>query len=72
MPAEHDRYIDVIIGVEAWQQELFLDGGLEADRRRERALPLIASDPTRIPDHIFSGPDLPYDEGVRRRFFGDD
>ena len=34
------------------------------------ALSLIASDPTRIPDHIMSGPELPIDDNVRSRFFG--
>lgn len=69
---EHDRYVDVTIRTEGWRQQVFLDGGLEADRRRERALPLIAADPTRIPDHGFSGPDLPAGDDVRRRFFGED
>ena len=39
---------------------------------RDEALPLIAEDPTRVPDHLLSGPDLPADEAVRRRFFGED
>jgi hypothetical protein len=34
------------------------------------ALPLIMADPTRIPDHIMSGPELPIDDSVRARFFG--
>jgi 2-polyprenyl-6-methoxyphenol hydroxylase-like FAD-dependent oxidoreductase len=69
---EHDRYVDVTVRAEGWMQQVFLDGGLEADRRRERALPLIAADPTRVPDHAFSGPDLPAGDDVRRRFFGED
>jgi len=34
-------------------------------------MPLIAEDPTRVPDHIFSGPDLPVDDSVRARLFGE-
>jgi hypothetical protein len=34
-------------------------------------MPLIQEDHTRVPDHIISGPDLPIDEGVRARFFGE-
>ena len=33
-------------------------------------MPLITGDPTRVPDHILSGPDLPCNEEVRARFFG--
>jgi hypothetical protein len=29
-------------------------------------------DPARVPDHMASGPELPADETVRRRFFGDE
>jgi hypothetical protein len=32
----------------------------------------ITADMTRVPDHLFSGPELPMDETVRARFFGDD
>jgi menaquinone-9 beta-reductase len=34
-------------------------------------MPLIGQDPSRVPDHLFSGPDLPADEGVRARLFGE-
>ena len=34
-------------------------------------MPLIAEDPTRIPDHIMGGPELPIDDRVRARFFGE-
>jgi hypothetical protein len=34
-------------------------------------MPLIAEDPTRVPDHILSGPGLPSNEQVRARFFGE-
>jgi hypothetical protein len=29
-------------------------------------------DPSRIPDHIFSGPELPCNEQIRRRLFGEE
>ena len=48
------------------------DKPLRADARRNRALPLVAQDPMRVPDHLFSGPDLPWNEGIRRVFFGED
>jgi 2-polyprenyl-6-methoxyphenol hydroxylase-like FAD-dependent oxidoreductase len=68
---QHDHYFHATIDVESWMQAVFLDPGPEADARRARALPLIAADPMRIPDHGFSGPDLPCDDLVRQRFFGE-
>jgi menaquinone-9 beta-reductase len=68
---EHDRCYGVIHTVENLLAEFFFERGRDADLRRERALPLIAEDPTRVPDHIANGPDLPLDDKVRRRFFGD-
>jgi len=50
---------------------VFQEQSPEADRTRAVAMPLIAEDPTRIPDHIMSGPELPIDDGVRARFFGE-
>lgn len=35
-------------------------------------MPKIAEDLMRVPDHLFSGPDLPLDETVRARLFADD
>jgi 2-polyprenyl-6-methoxyphenol hydroxylase-like FAD-dependent oxidoreductase len=70
--AEHDRYYGVIHTVDNWLTELYLAIGPEAEARRARALPLIAQDGTRVPDHIISGPDLPLHETVRRRFFGEE
>lgn len=69
---EHDRYFGVLRTVEGWMTQMFYDLGPEADQRRERALPLIGEDPTRQPDTLVSGPDHPVDDGVRRRFFGED
>ena len=45
--------------------------GAEANARGARALPLLMREPNRVPDHTFSGLDLPHDEGGRRRFFGE-
>jgi len=69
---EHDRYSQVLRRVSHWYRSLFLEQGVDADARRARAMPLIAQDESRVPDHLFSGPDLPSDESVRRRFFGED
>ena len=43
-----------------------------AEELRARALPLIAQDSTRILDHITSGPDLPLNDRLIRRFFGEE
>jgi 2-polyprenyl-6-methoxyphenol hydroxylase-like FAD-dependent oxidoreductase len=69
---EHDRYNHIIHTVDNWMSEFHLTTGAEADARRARANPLIAQDPTRAPDHGFSGPEMPFGEEVRRRFFAED
>ncbi len=69
---EHDRYFNVTITVEDWLFEMFLERGRAARNRRVRAWPLLIAEPERVPDHGFSGPDLPCDEGVRKRFFGEE
>jgi 2-polyprenyl-6-methoxyphenol hydroxylase-like FAD-dependent oxidoreductase len=51
-------------------QELGIDMLLRSSCGQD--LPLIAQDPTRAPDHAWSGPDLPFNETVRRRFFGEE
>jgi len=66
---EHDRYFTATLTVEDWLFEMLLDQSRAARKLRVRALPLIAAEPDRVPDHIFSGPDLPCDESVRKRFF---
>jgi menaquinone-9 beta-reductase len=70
--AEHDRYYGVIHRVENWLSDMFFATGPEGEACRARAFPLIAQDPTRVPDHAASGPELPADETVRRRFFGEE
>jgi menaquinone-9 beta-reductase len=69
--SDHANYFNTIHNVESWGTDLFVQTGAGADAARARALPLIAADPTRVPDHLFGGPDLPCDELVRRRFFGE-
>lgn len=69
--AEHDRYSAVVHKVNNWFRQIFLEQGPDADARRAKALPPLADDPTRAPDHLLSGPDLPSDESVQRRFFGE-
>lgn len=70
--AEHDRGYAVIHGSDLALGEMFMEVGPAADERRARALPLIAADPTRIPDAGMSGPEAPWSEDVRRRFFGEE
>jgi len=67
----HDVYFQTELRVNGWSFDLFLGEGAEADKLRERAFPRFAAEPDRIPDHGFSGLDLPSDEEVRRRFFGE-
>ena len=70
---EHDRQFDALHTVESWFTSLFMEPGPEADARRAKALPPLATDPTRIHDAFFSGPDCaPVDEAARRRFFGEE
>lgn len=68
----HDRYYDTLHRVTEWLGQMLYEPGPAADARRERALPLIGQDGRRVPDHLFSGLDLPADETVRRRFFGEE
>ncbi len=69
---EHDRYFEVIHTVENWLTELFFSAGAEADALRARAFPLIGRDPTRVPDTLFSGPDHPLNDGIRKRLFAEE
>jgi menaquinone-9 beta-reductase len=69
---EHDRYYGAVHRATGWYGQLFHEVGSEADARRARAFPLIAEDISRIPDVLQSGPDVPLDEIVRRRFFGEE
>jgi 2-polyprenyl-6-methoxyphenol hydroxylase-like FAD-dependent oxidoreductase len=68
---QHQRSFRACHVVEGWFRTLFQDPSPEAAALRTRTMPLIAEDPTRVPDHILSGPDLPLNEQVRARFFGE-
>ena len=69
---QHDRYYGAVRTVSGWFHDLFQAIGPEADARRVRALPLIAQDPTRVPDVLFSGPEFPLDNMSRARFFAEE
>lgn len=69
---DHDWHYGVIHRVNNWQTQMFLAIGPEAEALRAHALPLLVQDESRVPDHVNSGPDLPADEVVRRRFFGEE
>ncbi|HKV05284.1 MAG TPA: NAD(P)/FAD-dependent oxidoreductase [Candidatus Acidoferrales bacterium] len=68
---EHDSYFANCHSASQMLRTVFQEQTPEAKRIQQRAFPLIAQDPTRIPDHLMSGPDLPTDEAVRSRFFGE-
>ena len=68
---QHRRSFHACHLVEGWIRALFQDPSPDAAGLRTRAMTLIAEDPTRVPDHIFSGPDLPANEHVRARLFGE-
>lgn len=68
---QHGRYFHPCRTVEGWLRTLFQDPSPESAAIRQKAMPLIGQDPSRVPDHLFSGPDLPADEGVRARLFGE-
>jgi len=57
--------------VEGWVRTIFQDTSAESVQLRTKIIPLVTEDPTRVPDHIMSGPDLPLNEQVRARFFGE-
>jgi menaquinone-9 beta-reductase len=67
----HGKYFLDCHTVEGWLRTLFQDPSPAAAGIRERAMPLVGQDPTRVPDHLFSGPDLPVNDGVRARLFGE-
>jgi menaquinone-9 beta-reductase len=68
---QHQQSFHACHVVEGWVRTLFQDPSPEATALRTKIMPLIAEDPTRVPDHIFSGPGLPLNEQVRARFFGE-
>ena len=66
-----DTAFQSILRATSWFRAVFQEQGPAADARRQKALPRIMQDPTRVPDHLFSGPELPSDDSVRARFFGE-
>ena len=70
--ARHDQHYGTVRMVSGWFYDMFQRLGADADTRRARALPLFSEDPTRLPDTLFSGPDLPLAANARARFFGED
>jgi len=69
---EHDGYAGRLHTFHQWMTAMYLATGPDANARRARVMPLIAKDPSRQPDALFAGPDLPVDEAARKRFFGED
>jgi menaquinone-9 beta-reductase len=67
----HDLYFASCHAVANWFRHIFLEQTTIAAVQRSKALPLIAQDPMRVPDHLFSGPDLPVNDAVMARFFGE-
>lgn len=67
----HDVYFQKEYKVCGWLRTLFQDPSPPAQALRQRAMPKIAEDLSRVPDHLFSGPDLPVDDSVRARLFGE-
>lgn len=67
----HDGYFKAEYKVCSWLRTLFQDPSPQAQALRLRAMPRIAEDLSRVPDHLFSGPDLPVDDTVRARLFGE-
>lgn len=68
---EHNRYYSALHNILGLWRDLFFDVGDAAEARRQRALPLIGQDPTRMIDFVGFGPEAPRDEAARRRFFGE-
>lgn len=68
----HDRHYGVIHEPTLALKRMFMQPGPEADALRACALPRIAEDPTRVPDHIIAGPDLPWNDEVLDAFFARD
>ncbi len=70
--ARHDDYYRIVSTVTGWLYLMFHDASEAGHARRARALPLITADPTRMCDLTVSGPEVPVDEPVRLRMFGED
>jgi menaquinone-9 beta-reductase len=67
----HDRYFEACHKVTCWFRHIFVEQSDAASQDRQKAFPLIAQNPMRIPDHLISGPELPSDDSVRAVFYGE-
>lgn len=67
----HDQHYGTIRTVSGWFHDVFQRLGPEADARRARACPRFAEDPMRMPDQLYSGPEVPLPADARARFFGE-
>ena len=70
--SRHDDHYGVVSKVSGWFYDVFQRLGPKAEARRARVLPLFAQDPTRLPDTLFSGPDVPLAADAHMRFFGEE
>ena len=68
----HDAYFHVLHTFSHWFEELFYSTGPEADQMRMRVFLALATDPTRMPDYFFSGPEPPITDAIRQRMFGEE
>jgi menaquinone-9 beta-reductase len=69
---EHDSHYGVIHQASRCFGQMFYDASEASRQLRARALPRIVQDPTRVPDQLVSGPEVPLDETAIRRFFGEE
>ena len=69
---ELQRWYGIMRTVTGWFRQLYLETGEIPDARRARAFQLFAQDPTRVPDLIFSGPDIALDRASKTRFLAED
>ncbi len=65
----HDRDFASLHRMHGWFKDFFHAAGPEADAVRAKAVAKHAEEPSRQPDIIGLGPDVPSDETARRRFF---
>ena len=69
---QHDRDFGIRHTFENWMSEVLCDTGPDADKRRERILPMWHQGRSRNPMTIVNGPSKQLDETVRKRFFCED
>jgi 2-polyprenyl-6-methoxyphenol hydroxylase-like FAD-dependent oxidoreductase len=69
---EHDSYFAALHRTHGLWSRLFFGVGDDAAALRERSLPRIGEDPSRMIDFIGLGPEAPNDTAAERRFFSED